>query len=61
MDNVVARGIQVIIPPDASKRRGARSGWDGALYAFMRRVVATEIGGALHRKRQGMIELCSRR
>jgi transposase len=56
MENVVARGIQVIIPPDASKRRGARPGWDGGLYAFMRRVVATEIGGALYRKRQGMIE-----
>ena len=56
MENVVARGIQVIIPPDARKRRGARPGWDGGLYAFMRRVVATEIGGALYRKRQGMIE-----
>jgi hypothetical protein len=56
MDNVVARGIQVIIPPDASKRRGARPGWDGGLYAFMRRVVASEVGGGLYRKRQGMIE-----
>ena len=56
MENVVARGIQVIIPPDASKRRGARPGWDGGLYAFMRRVLASEIGGALYRKRQGMIE-----
>ncbi len=56
MENVVARGIQVIIPPDARKRGGARPGWDGGLYAFMRRVVATEVGGALYRKRQGMIE-----
>jgi hypothetical protein len=56
MENVVARGIQVIIPPDASKRKGARPGWDGGLYAFMRRVVTTEAGGALYRKRQGMIE-----
>src|SRR5271163_1157981 len=54
MANVVARGIQVIIPPDARKRGGARPGWDGGLYAFMRRVVASEIGGALYRKRQGM-------
>ncbi len=56
MANVVARGIQVIIPPDARKRGGARPGWDGGLYAFMRRVVASEIGGSLYRKRQGMIE-----
>jgi transposase len=56
MENVVARGIQVIIPPDASKRKGARPGWDGGLYAFMRRVIQTERGGELYRKRQGMIE-----
>ena len=56
MESVVARGIEVMIPLDARKRGGARPGWDGGLYAFMRRVVATEIGGALYRKRQGMIE-----
>ena len=36
MDNIVDRGIQVLIPPDAGKRNGARPGWDGGLYAFMR-------------------------
>ena len=51
-----ARGIQVLIPPDAGKRRGTRPGWDGGLYAFMRRVLESELGGALYRKRQGMIE-----
>jgi hypothetical protein len=30
MDAVAGRGIQVLIPPDAGKRRGARPGWDGA-------------------------------
>jgi hypothetical protein len=56
MEAVVDRGMQVIIPPDAAKRKGARPGWDGGLYAFMRRVVASDAGGELYRKRQGMIE-----
>src|SRR5215216_1637496 len=56
MERIVDRGIAVLIPPDASKRRGARPGWDGGLYAFMRRVLATEHGGSLYRKRQPMIE-----
>ncbi len=55
MENVVDRGIQVLIPPDASKRRGARPGWDGGPHAFMRRVLETE-RGELYRKRQAMIE-----
>ena len=42
MENVVNRGIQVLVPPDASKRKGARPGWDGGAYAFMRRVLATD-------------------
>jgi hypothetical protein len=53
---IVDRSITVLIPPDASKRKGARPGWDGGLYAFMRRVLATERGGALYRQRQPMIE-----
>jgi hypothetical protein len=56
MEAIVDRGIQVLIPPDAGKRAGARPGWDGGLYAFMRRVLATDHGGALYAKRQGMIE-----
>ena len=36
LENVVAPGIQVLIPPDAGLRQGARPGWDGGLYAFMR-------------------------
>ena len=49
-------GIAVLIPPDARKRKGARPGWDGGLYAFMRRVLATPAGTALYRKRTAMIE-----
>ncbi len=56
MERIVDRGIAVLIPPDASKRRSARPGWDGGLYAFMRRVLATEHGGGLYRRRQPMIE-----
>jgi hypothetical protein len=45
-----------LIPPDAGKRKGARPGWDGGLYAFMRRVLATDHGGELYRRRNTMIE-----
>jgi hypothetical protein len=56
MEGIVSRGTQVLIPPDSSKRKGTRPGWDGGLYAFMRRVLEGETGGALYRKRKGMIE-----
>jgi transposase len=56
MENVINRGMQVLIPPDALKRKGARPGWDGGAYAFMRGVLETDHGGGLYRKRQGMIE-----
>jgi hypothetical protein len=56
MDAIVNRGIQVIVPPDAAGRKTPRPGWEGGRYAFMRRVLATERGGELYRKRQGMIE-----
>src|SRR5439155_9780381 len=56
MQNVINRGIQVLIPPDADKRKGPRPGWDGGLYSFMRRVLETDHGGGLYAKRQGMIE-----
>ena len=56
MDSIIERGVQVLIPPDAGKRRGTRPGWDGGLYAFMRRVLQTDRGAELYGKRQGMIE-----
>ncbi len=46
----------MLIPPDAGKRKGARPGWDGGLYASMGRVLASERGGGLYARRQGMIE-----
>jgi transposase len=56
MQRVIDRGIEVLIPPDASKRKGPRRGWEGGYYDFMRRVLTSEHGGALYRQRQPMIE-----
>jgi hypothetical protein len=56
IENIVSRGIQVLIPPDAGLRQGARPGWDGGLYAFMRRVLSTEQAKALYRKRRETVE-----
>ena len=56
MDRLTGDGTVVLIPPDAGKRKGARPGWDGGLYTFMRRVLASDRGGELYAKRQGMIE-----
>jgi transposase len=47
IETVVADGIQVLVAPDSSLRRGARPGWTGGLYDFMRRVLATERPHAL--------------
>ncbi len=57
MDDVTAEhGIQVLIPPDSGKREGERPGWTGGRYSFMRRVLGTELGKELYRKRQRSIE-----
>jgi transposase len=56
MQALAGGGIQVLIPPDANKRKGARPGWNGGLYAFMRRVLETPAGAELYRKRTAMIE-----
>jgi transposase len=56
MQALAGDAMTVLIPPDANKRKGARPGWNGGLYAFMRRVLATPAGAALYRKRSAMIE-----
>src|SRR5919197_2506394 len=56
MQRLAGDGVTVLIPPDARKRAGPRPGWNGGLAAFMRRALATDEGGALYAKRQGMIE-----
>jgi transposase len=57
MDTVTAdHGIEVLIPPDSSKRGSPRPGWAGGRYAWMRSVLATDLGAALYRKRKQTIE-----
>ena len=58
MEKIVSRGIQVLIPPDADRRKGGkpRKGWTGGFYEFMRRVLPSEHGASLYRKRQAMVE-----
>src|SRR3954463_2471300 len=56
MQRIINRGIEVIIPPDTSRRRTTRRNWEGGHYDFMRRVLASERGGELYRMRQPMIE-----
>ena len=56
MQSIVNRGIPVLIPPDTSRQRTTRRNWEGGHYDFMRRVLASEHGGELYRKRQPMIE-----
>ncbi|MDA0161297.1 hypothetical protein OM076_13550 [Solirubrobacter ginsenosidimutans] len=48
IEQVTGRGAVVLIPPDAGKRQGTRPGWNGGLYDFMRRVLATDRGGELY-------------
>ena len=56
MEHITGRGIPVLVPPDADKRKGTRPGWDGGPYAFMRAVLETELGKTLYRKRQETVE-----
>jgi transposase len=56
IEAVVSDGMQVLVPPDAGLRKGARPGWTGGFYDFMRRVLATPDGRALYRLRQITIE-----
>jgi transposase len=57
MDQVTAdHGIEVLIPPDSSKRDGPRRGWTGGRYDWMRSVLATELGTELYRKRKQTVE-----
>jgi transposase len=56
MQRIADRGIEVLIPPDTSRRRTTRRNWDGGRYDQMRQVLASQRGGELYRKRQPMIE-----
>ncbi len=56
IQEIVSRGSTVLVPPDARNRKGPRPGWLEGHYAFMRRVLDTDAGKALYRKRSAMIE-----
>jgi transposase len=56
MENVINHGMSVLIPPDAAGRQGARPGWEGGYYDHMRRVLASDYGHGLYKRRQSMIE-----
>jgi transposase len=56
MQAITERGIELLIPPDSSRRKGARPGWEGGAYAAMRERLATDRGAELYGKRQPMIE-----
>ncbi len=46
----------MLIPPDSRNQKGARPGWEGGRYAWMRRLLATELGERLYRKRSQTVE-----
>jgi transposase len=56
MQNIINQGVQVLVSPDGGLRKDARPGWDGGLYSFMRRVLATPLGRSLYRQRQITVE-----
>src|SRR6478672_7108590 len=56
MENIVSDGIQVLVPPDAGLREGARPGWDEGPYAFMRRVLSSDAGHELYKHRKAKVE-----
>jgi transposase len=57
MDEVIAnKHIPVLIPPDKGSRGTPRPGWTGGRYEWMRRLLSTELGKQLYRKRSQTVE-----
>ena len=56
IDSVAAQGIAVLIPPDSRNRKAARPGWQEGRYAWMRRLLTTELGERLYRTRSQTVE-----
>jgi hypothetical protein len=52
IQTAMADGIRVLVPPDGGLRDGTRPGWNGGLYAFMRRVLSSDAGRELYRTRK---------
>jgi len=47
MNAITEHGIELLIPPDSSRRKGARPGWQGGAYQAMREQLATDRGAKL--------------
>lgn len=56
IDKLRERGITPLVAADAKRSKGPRKTRLGGPYDFMRRALATESGGDLYSRRQGMIE-----
>ena len=56
MESIVSDGIQVLVPPDAGLREGARRGWDKGPYAVMREVLSSDAGHELYKHRKATVE-----
>lgn len=56
MNEITGDGIPVLIPPDSSRRKSTRPGWNGGAYDFMRNVLETEQGSRLYKQRGQLIE-----
>jgi hypothetical protein len=56
IEALTARGIQMLVAPDADRRKQPRPGRRGGLYDFMRRVLATDHGQQLYAQRQVLVE-----
>lgn len=57
IENLAADGIQVLVPPDSEAPKGSPgANRKGPRYDFMRRVISSDHGRALYRKRKHMIE-----
>ena len=56
IDRLRARGLTPLVAPDADSRAGPRPGRRGGPYDFMRRVLRSDPGSELYRRRQWMVE-----
>ena len=56
IEHLLADGFQVLVPPDSMVREGARPGWEGGMYDFMRRVLKSDLGRELYEKRRRSVE-----
>jgi transposase len=56
INEITGDGIPVLVPPDSSRRKASRPGWNGGAYDFMRAVLSTERGSGLYKLRGQLIE-----